>query len=132
MLEAIVDEPLQPSLPLRLRTDQELQATTAARDQEPRQPELAAETARRAALTPEQREAEQLIQQQLHAALFPDGAGNQELQDALADPDVQAALDAVARSNPTTASKTSRTRPSAQPGTSRSWQSGVDPAAGLD
>jgi hypothetical protein len=53
---------------------------TAARDQEPGQPDLAAETARRAALTPGRREAEKLIQQQLHAALFPGDAGNQELQ----------------------------------------------------
>jgi UDP-N-acetylglucosamine kinase len=132
ILQTLVDEPLQPSLPLRLRTDQELQAMTAGRDQEPGQPELAAETARRAALTSGQREAERLIQQQLHAALFPANAGNQELQDALADPDVQAALDVVASSNPMTTSKTSQTRPSAQRGTSWSRQSDVDPAAGLD
>jgi hypothetical protein len=96
LLRLLVTDSLRPMLPIRLQTDTELSAQSSTPGQL-RQEQAAAELARRVALTPAQRHAEDLVRLQLHLTdqavpIEPiDVTGEVDVSDAV-DPDAQAAL----------------------------------------
>jgi hypothetical protein len=89
LLQALVDEPLQPNLPLRLQTDEHLRAQLS---DAARRDAVSAEAARRTELTPVQLAAETLLREQLHTAWSP----------RTPDPDILDALDSLAAQTPRT------------------------------
>ncbi|TCC33875.1 hypothetical protein E0H75_42210 [Kribbella capetownensis] len=90
LLQALVDEPLQPNLPLRLQADEQLHARLANAG---RLDDVSAEAARRTELTPVQLAAENLVREQLHTALSP----------RTLDPDIQDAIGTLSAQTPRSA-----------------------------
>jgi hypothetical protein len=104
LLRVLVNDPLRPDLPLSLRTDDELRSLLAESGE---RADLANEAARRATLTPAQRDAENLIQRHLHRGLAQHQV-NAPAPPTGIDQDAQASLDILAASNPPSAEPAAR------------------------